>query len=82
MGRTVPSFRIALYQEQRLWRDFRHALDKEDKTAFDEVFVIARLYISACMMACRPIRLESIMMSIIFYHYKQLLEIMKGGIFR
>jgi hypothetical protein len=79
MGRTVPSFRIALYLEQRYWADFRRALDTQGKLAFDQVFAIARLYISACMMVCRPIRLESIMMSIIFHHYKKLVQIMQEG---
>ena len=79
MGRTVPSFRIALYQEQKQWRNYRNTLDKPSKVAFDEAFSVSRLYISACMMACRPIRLESIMMSIVFHHYKQLLEILQEG---
>jgi len=79
MGRTVPSFRIALYLEQRRWNDFRKELDKDGKLAFNEVFVVARLYISACMMACRPIRLESIMMSIVFHHFKQLANIIENG---
>ncbi len=72
MGRTVPSFRIALYQEQKQWNEFRKVLDKKGKKSFDQIFDTARLYISACMMACRPIRLESILMSIVFHHYKLL----------
>ncbi|MDX1441264.1 MAG: hypothetical protein R3237_02250, partial [Nitrosopumilaceae archaeon] len=73
MGRTVPSFRIALYQEEKKWRKFRATLDKKDKAIFDDMFATARLYISACMMSCRPIRLEAIFMSIIFHHFKQIL---------
>jgi len=75
MGRTVPSFRIALYQEEKKWRKFRATLDKENKILFDDLFVTARLYISACMMACRPVRLESIFMAIIFHHFKQILSL-------
>ena len=77
MGRTVPSFRIALYQEQRQWMSFRARLDKKAKSSFDQVFVIARLYVSACMMSCRPIRLQSVMMAMIFHHYKQILDIIR-----
>ncbi len=75
MGRTVPSFRIALYQEEKKWRLFRAALEKKNKKAFDDMFATARLYISACMMTCRPIRLESIFMSVIFHHFKQILSL-------
>ena len=77
MGRTVPSFRIALYQEQKQWMSFRAGLDKKTKSSFDQVFATARLYVSACMMSCRPIRLQSIMMAMIFHHYKQILGIIK-----
>jgi len=75
MGRTVPSFRIALYQEEKKWRKFRAALDKKNKILFDDLFDSARLYISACMMACRPVRLESIVMAVIFHHFKQILSL-------
>jgi len=77
MGRTVPSFRIALHQEEKKWAKFRKTLDKKSKKNFDELFDTARLYISACMMSCRPIRLEPIFMSIIFHHFKQILSL--GG---
>ena len=73
MGRTVPSFRIALYQEEKKWAKFRSGLDVKDKKSFDDVFGTARLYISACMMSCRPIRIEPILMSVVFHHFKQIL---------
>ncbi|WP_420545399.1 hypothetical protein [Nitrosopumilus sp.] len=72
MGRTVPSFRHALYQEQSTWRQFRLALDRKECKIFDEMFTISRLYISASMMSCKPIRLHPILLSIIFHHFKQI----------
>lgn len=72
MGRTVPSFRIALYQEETRWKNFRAALDKKEMNSFDDMIGIAKLYISACMMACRPVRIESILMAIIFHHFEQI----------
>lgn len=75
MGRTIPSFRIALYQEEKKWKKFRAGLDKKGKAAFDDIFATARLYISACMMSCRPIRLEAIFMAIIFHHFKKILSL-------
>jgi hypothetical protein len=48
MGRTIPSFRIALEMEKEEWKPFRNALDKSDRKKFDErMFDIPRLYISA-----------------------------------
>jgi hypothetical protein len=34
MGRTVPSFRIALAMEKEEWKPFRNALDKSDRKKF------------------------------------------------
>ena len=73
MGRTVPSFRIALYQEEKRWTKFRSGLDLKEKKSFDDLFASARLYISACMMSCRPVRIESILMAMVFHHFKQIL---------
>ncbi|NND86142.1 MAG: hypothetical protein HKM23_02190 [Nitrosopumilus sp.] len=73
MGRTVPSFRHASHQEKSKWKTFRMALDRKDKKRFDELFTVSRLYISASMMACRPIILQPILMSVIFHHYKEIL---------
>lgn len=72
MGRTIPSFRVALYSEEKKWKKFRSVLDKKNKALFDKIFETAKLYISACMMACRPVRLESIMMAMIFHQFKQI----------
>ena len=73
MGRTVPSWRNALYQEEKRWVKFRAGLDKKERKSFDEMFAIARLYISACMMSCRPVRIQPILLAIIFHHFKQIL---------
>jgi hypothetical protein len=47
MGRTIPSFRIALETEELDWKKpFRNALDKSERKKFDdEMFDISRLYI-------------------------------------
>jgi hypothetical protein len=75
MGRTIPSFRMASVDEQKEGKEFRQALDKSDRKAFDNMFSIAHLYNSACSFAAKPIRIQPIFMSIIFHHYKQLMEI-------
>src|ERR687888_1123522 len=75
MGRTIPSFRMASVQEQKEWKEFRQALDKSDRKAFDDMFSICYLYNSACSFAAKPIRIHPIFMSIIFHHYKQLTKL-------
>ena len=76
MGRTIPSFRIARMEEQKEWNKFRNNLDKQDRKVFDNImFSIAHLYNSACSYAANPIRIQPVFMSIIFHHYKQLLNL-------
>ena len=72
MGRTIPSYRIASQIEILKWRTFRKLLDKQDRKKFDEMLSIPRLYNAAGTMACRPVLIHVILMSIIFEHYKQL----------
>lgn len=74
MGRTVPSFRIVLAQEKQEWKPFRNALDKSERKAFDEMWDIPRLYISACSNSVQLVPLHPIMISILFHHYKELKE--------
>jgi len=75
MGRTIPSYRIASEIEIRKWRPFRKALDKQDRKKFDEMLSIPRFYNVAGTMACRPVLIHVILMSIMFEHYKQLTQI-------
>src|ERR671911_2626038 len=72
MGRTIPSFRIALAMEKEEWKPFRNALDKSDRKKFDEMWNLPKFYISACSNSVQYVRLHPILMSILLYHYKQL----------
>jgi hypothetical protein len=74
MGRTIP-YRIASEMEIRKWRPFRKLLDKQDRKKFDDMVSIPRFYNVAGTMACRPVLIHVILMSIIFEHYKQLTKI-------
>jgi hypothetical protein len=80
MGRTIPSYRIASEMERWKWRPFRKLLDKQDRKIFDEMLSIPRLYNAAGTMACRPVLINVILMSIIFEHYKQLRKIVNERI--
>jgi hypothetical protein len=75
MGRTIPSFRIAAEMEHARWRDFRSLLNLKDRKIFDQMFSYVRYYNSACMMQASPDVFRSVMISILFHHYKQLMKL-------
>ena len=74
MGRTIPSFRNVLEMEKAEWKPFRNALDKSERKEFDDMFDIPRLYLTACSNSVQLVPLHPIIMSILFHHYKELLE--------
>ncbi|HEY7109271.1 MAG TPA: hypothetical protein VH415_07590 [Nitrososphaeraceae archaeon] len=76
MGRTIPSFRIASEMERATWKDFRSKLPTmKDKKEFDQMFSLVRLYNSNCMMQASPVVFHSVMISILFHHYKLLMKL-------
>jgi hypothetical protein len=76
LGRTVPSFRLALAEEESEWRNYRKHLDNKEKKDFDDMFEeIPRLFISACSAAVSLVMIHPIFISIIFHHYRELMEI-------
>jgi hypothetical protein len=74
MGRTVLSFRMVIAEEKKEWKPFREGLDKKEKKVFDDMFDISKLYISACSNSVQLVPLHSIIISILFHHYKELKE--------
>lgn len=60
--------------EERRWKPFRQALDKHERKAFDEMFAVPRLYLSACSYAACTVRIYPILMSILLYCFKQLAD--------
>jgi len=48
MGRTIPSFRIALAMEKQEWKPFSQCFRKKDRKTFDEMWDSTRLYLSGC----------------------------------
>jgi hypothetical protein len=79
MGRTIPSFKISSTIEERKWKPFRNLLDKTDKI-FDEMFSLTRLYNTASYQCVRPVRIQAILMSIVFHNYKKLFQLSKSNI--
>ena len=43
---------------------------------FDQLYDCAKLHNAACSNACRPVVIHSVLMAIIFEHYKQLTKLM------
>ncbi|MFL6487492.1 MAG: hypothetical protein ACJ71D_12395 [Nitrososphaera sp.] len=82
MGRTVPSFHNVLAEEKAEWKPFRNALNKSEKKAFDEMWDIPKLYAMACSGSCQlvplqPIMMTTVMMTILFGHYKEIIHARK-----
>ena len=75
MGRTIPSFRLAIAEEKSEWGNYRKHLDCSERKDFDDMFAIPQLYISACSGAMSLVRIYPIFISMIFHHYKELMEI-------
>jgi hypothetical protein len=76
-GQNSTSFRTILAQEKQEWDSFRNALDKSEKKAFDEIWGIPRPYIMACSNAVSLVPFHPVAMSILFYHYKEMMEYRK-----
>src|SRR5918997_4368984 len=74
MGRTIPSFRIALAMEKEEWKPFGNALDMREGKKFDEMWNLPKWYISACSNSVQYVRLHPILMSILLYDYKELTQ--------
>ncbi|MBI2127025.1 MAG: hypothetical protein HYU02_06925 [Thaumarchaeota archaeon] len=72
MGRTIPSFRIALEQEIASWKDYRKSLRKGSKAILEDLFNAARNYCSASSNAVRPVRFQGMFMGIAVQHERRL----------
>jgi hypothetical protein len=78
MGKTAPSFRMALEFEIDTWRGFRKALTSdEDREAFDELMDMCRSYASESNNATNPIVFEPMTMSMVLFHQKRINELEK-----
>ena len=72
MGKTVPSYRVALEYEISSWRGFKEALNSQDQEAFERLMDAARNNCMAASNACRPVVFEAMVMSIMLSQQKRL----------
>lgn len=78
MGKTVPSYRMALEDEIRRWNGFAKALRIEDRKAFEALMDACRSYASAGSNATQPILFEPMIMSILLFQQKKLSRLEKA----
>jgi hypothetical protein len=75
MGKTVPTYRLALEYEIKTWKRFRNALPHQEQEAFDELMDMCRNNAMASGNACNPIIFEPMTMSILLSQQKHLLKL-------
>ena len=78
MGRTVPTYRIALERMAQQWGDFRRALRKGDREAFESLIRSARMHASAATYAVSLDPTESAFLSMLLEHEKELMRLRKA----
>ena len=72
MGRTVPSFRMAVEQELQKWKEFRRGLRAEEQVILDELLDSVRKHADAGSLVCSPTISEIAIMSMLIELKKQL----------
>ena len=72
MGRTVLPYSQVWEAERQRWQKFRRALRKEDQAHLDRLFESARLHLQAGVYASNPWPLESMLLSMLLEHQKDL----------
>jgi hypothetical protein len=77
MGKTVPSFRMALESEIDRWSGFGRALRQPERGAFEELMDMCRGFASAGGCATNPIVFEPMAMSIMLAQQMRIRELEK-----
>ena len=73
MGKTVPSYRMAIESEIHHWKSFRDALPSdEEKQAFETIMDMCRNHATAGSNACNPILFEPMVMSVLLGQQKMI----------
>lgn len=78
MGKTVPSYRLALEEEIGRWKGFAEALRSDDREAFEQLMDACRSYASAGSNSTRPVMFEPMAMSIMLFQQKKLVKLQKA----
>jgi len=77
LGKTVPSYRVALDHEIQRWRGFARALRQDDRIVFEQLMDICKNYASATSCATRPVIFEAMAMTILLDQQKKINQLEK-----
>ena len=77
MGKTVPSYRMALEAELARWHGFAIALRAEEEEAFEAIMDSCRSYVSAASNATNPVIFEPMAMSVMLHLQMRLTKLEK-----
>ncbi len=78
LGKTVPSYRVAVEEEIGRWKRFREGLASDgEKQAFDELMDLVRGNAMAGGNACNPILFEPMAMSILLGQQKRIMALQR-----
>ena len=78
MGKTVPSYRVALDHEIQRWNGFARALRQDDREVFEQLMDICKNYASAASNATRPVLFEAMAMTILLDQQKAINHLEKN----
>ena len=77
MGKTVPSYRVALEYERQRWSRFAGALRQNEREVFNQLMDICKKYASAASNATRPVLFEAMTMTILLDQQKKINQLEK-----
>jgi len=75
MGRTAPTYRMLIDAEIERWRDFRKALKRHDRGAFDALMRKTREHASATSYMAPLDYFDCMCMAILLEHEKEIEEL-------
>lgn len=77
MGRTAPTYRMLTESEIQKWNQFRKALRKKDREAFDELMKKVRQHASAASYMASLDIFDSMSLAILLEHEKEIAALKK-----
>jgi hypothetical protein len=77
LGKTEPSYRVALDHEIQRWSRFARALRQDEREVFEQLMDICRNYASAASCATRPVLFEAMAMTILLDQQKTINQLEK-----
>jgi len=78
MGKTVPSYRLALEEEIGRWKGFTEALRSDEREVFEQLMDACRSYASAGSNSTRPVMFEPMAMSIMLSQQTKIIKLQKA----